>query len=76
MFKMSGLPCCSGFVGANWLMALDAAALLLTSKNSFVNRHDPPSSLSLHLACNALRHIVLSNKADESVTAIRGPDQP
>jgi len=51
MFKMSGLPCRSGFVGANRLMALDAATLLLTSKNSFVNRHDPPSNLSLHLAC-------------------------
>jgi hypothetical protein len=29
MFKMSGLPCCSGFMGANRLMALDAATLPL-----------------------------------------------
>jgi hypothetical protein len=76
MLKMSRLPGCSSFMGAHWLVALDAATLPLMSKNSFVNRHDSPSDLALHLACNAFRHIVLSNQGDDSITAIRGPDQP
>ena len=76
MLKMSRLPCCTSFMCAHRLVTLDAATLLLTSKNSFVNRHDPPSHLALHLACNAFRHIVLSNQGDDSITAIRGPDQP
>jgi len=77
MFKMSPLPCCSSLMGAHRLVALDAATLLLTSENRFVNRHDSPPDLSLHLACNAFRHMVaLSNQGDDSITAIGGPDQP
>ncbi len=59
MFKMSRLPCCSSFMGANGFVALDAAALLLASKNGFLNRHNPPSGLALHLACRAFWHLVL-----------------
>jgi len=72
MFKVSGLPCCSSFMGANRLIALDAAALLLMSKKRCLNRHNSPSGLALHLARNAFRHIVLSTEGDGSITAIRG----
>ena len=45
MFKMRGLPCGSRFMGANWLMALNAATLLFTGKNGFLNRYNSPSGL-------------------------------
>ena len=62
MFKMRRLSSGSLLVSPHWFVALNAASLLLAGENSFFNRHDSPSDLSLHLARDAFGHMVLSNQ--------------
>ena len=56
----------SFFLSPHWFVALNAASLPLAGENSFINRHDSPSDLSLHLARDAFGHMVLSNQEDDS----------